>query len=143
MGLLLLPAPWIPSLVLAADRDQKTLQPLEQVKRAFRQEDPVALRPLLREEEKVRVSSPTLGLNTGYYSPDQISLMLRELFEVRTTIRFEFLGDPPIPSRSPQMRAVARWTYRQGGTPQVSADLVFNFANREGAWCLREIRDVR
>ena len=142
-GILLLLVPPDFTSGRAAEGGRRDALPLEQVRKAFRQEDPTPLRPLLRGEEKLRVSSPTLGLNTGYYSGDQVSLMLKELFELRNTVDFQFLGDAPSPSRSQQVRALARWTYRQGRSPEVSADLIFTFSHREGEWCLREIRDAR
>ncbi len=116
--------------------------PLDVLARSFHAGNPGLLRTLLPEEEKVRVSSPTLGLKTGYYSGDQVYFLFQDVFRLRRTRTFRFLRGAEVPPGSQRLTTVARWTYRKGGSGDLTAEISFDLARRKGAWCIREIREI-
>jgi len=110
---------------------------------AFREEDAEALRPLLKGEHKLQVVSPSLGLRKGYYSPDQILLIFRDLFRTRTTVEFRFEPrDPSRPEDPQELTAVGHWTFRQAPPTDRRVTLVLTLVQRTGGWDLRELREV-
>ena len=111
--------------------------------KAFREEDAEALRPLLKGEHKLYVVSPSLGLRKGYYSPDQIFLILRDLFRTRTTVEFRFAPrDPCRPEEPQELTVVGHWTFRQAAAAERRTALALTLARRPGGWDLRELREV-
>jgi hypothetical protein len=110
---------------------------------AFREEDAEALRPLLQGEHKLYVVSPSLGLRKGYYSPDQIFLIFRDLFRTRTTVEFRVAPRDSSPPDEPrELTVVGRWTFRQARSAERRTTLVITLAQRSGGWDLRELREV-
>src|SRR6266581_7155846 len=110
---------------------------------AFREEDAEVLRPLLRGEHKLYVVSPSLGLRKGYYSPDQIFLILRDLFRTHTTVEFSFAPrDPSRAEESQELTVVGYWTFRQAPSAERRTAFALTLAQRPGGWDLRELREV-
>jgi hypothetical protein len=144
-GLLLLlgSASGAPALASArADSAAPLPHPLDVLARSFRAGDPGLLRSLLPGEEKVRVSSPSLGLKTGYYSGDQIYFLFQDIFRLRSTRAFQFLRGAEVPPDTQRLIAVARWTYRKGNSREFTAEISFDLTHRKGGWCIREIREI-
>jgi len=117
--------------------------PLEVLERSFHTGNPGLLRSLLPAEEKVRVSSPSLDLKTGYYSGDQIYFLFQDVFRLRRTRSFRFLRGAEAPPDSQRLLAVARWTYRKGRSRDFTAEISFDLVRRKGSWCIREIREIQ
>jgi len=116
--------------------------PLEVLAQSFRAGSPTLLRTLLPGEEKIRVSSPSLGLKTGYYSGDQVYFLFQDIFRFRKTHRFHFLRGAEVPPDTQRLIVVARWTYRKGSSREFTAEISFDLVHRKGAWCIREIREI-
>ncbi len=116
--------------------------PLEVLARSFRAGSPDLLRTLLPGEEKIRVSSPGLGVKTGYYSGDQVYFLFQDIFHFRKTREFRFLRGAEIPPDTRRLTTIARWTYRKGGSRDHTAEISFDLVQKEGAWCIREIREI-
>src|SRR5690349_1077253 len=57
---------------------------------SFREGRADELRELMPRGTKIYLSSPTLGIDNGYYSPDQVCLLLQDIFSNRATVRFNF-----------------------------------------------------
>ena len=110
---------------------------------AFREEDAEALRPLLKGEHKLYVVSPSLGLRKGYYSPDQIFLIFRDLFRTHTTVQFRFAPRDASPPEEPQeLTVVGYWTFRQAPSAERRTAFALTLAQRPGGWDLRAVREV-
>jgi len=151
---------WFPSLVFSlslflgsapgapaqasqpSDRAVSLPSPLEDLTRSFRTGSPGLLRTLLPGEEKIHVSSPSLGLKNGYYSGDQIYFLFQDLFRFRKTLKFNILKGAEIPPDSRRLNAVARWTYRKGNSRDFTAEISFDMVLKEGSWCIQEIREI-
>jgi len=117
--------------------------PLELLERAFRASDPGLFRTLLQGKDKIYVASPSSGVKPGYYSTDQVYFLIRDLFRVRTTLKFNLLRGIEVPPNVRHITPVARWVYREGGPGEASsAEIAFTFLQTGGAWSLKEIRDT-
>ena len=116
--------------------------PLDELARSFRAGSAGLLRTLLPGGEKIHVSSPSLGLKSGYYSGDQMFFLFEDLFRFRKTLKFNILRGAEIPPGMQRLKAVARWTYRKGSSRDFTAEIAFDLVLRDGAWCIQEIREV-
>ena len=116
--------------------------PIEILESTFRQERSDRLRELMSPEDKIYLSSPHLGIDNGYYSPDQVCLLMQEVFRTRMTVRFGFLSGADIPKGTTRVVAVSRWTYRRGKSKEQILELAFTLIRRDGVWLLKEFRDV-
>src|SRR5262245_8644308 len=112
--------------------------PLGILESTFRQGKTDRLRDLMGSGDKVYLSSPTLGFDNGYYSPDQVCLLLQESFRTRMTVRFNFLKGADVPREATRVVAVSRWTYRRGKSKEQTLELAFTLIRREGVWFLKE-----
>jgi hypothetical protein len=132
---------WAASFALAA-QEPPSGNPLEPLERMFREGDPGRIRQVAGKGEKILMDSETLGFPHGYYSVDQVCLVLQTIFRSRSTLQFNFLkgGDPPEqPSR---IIAVGRWRFRTGRSREQTAQIAFTLVQRDGGWILKELRDV-
>jgi hypothetical protein len=116
--------------------------PLEVIERAFRDGEAGRLRQIAGKEEKILIDSETLGFSHGYYSIDQVCLVLESIFRSRSTTQFNFLSGAKTPEQKSHIAAVGRWMYRTGRSRAQSAQIAFTLVRRNGAWTLKEIRDV-
>jgi hypothetical protein len=126
----------------AAGGKSTTHQPLEILEDVFRQEDIQGLRQLVGRGEKIYLSSTNLGIEDGYYSGDQVCLLIQEAFRSRDTIRFNFLKGADLPQDVSRIATLARWTYRPGKSKDRTVEIAFTLIRRDGGWILKEIRDV-
>lgn len=117
-------------------------EPLEILEKAFRQGRPEALWRIVGTDDKVYVTSSSLGLDAGYYSVDQLSLVMQEVFRARATLSFNFLKAANPPPEFSRRVALARWVYRKGRSREQTAEIAFTLIRRKGGWYLKEIRDV-
>ena len=118
------------------------LEPLETLEGVFRQENIQGLRRLASRGEKIYLSSPSLGFEDGYYSGDQVCLLIEEVFRTRITIRFNFVKGADPPADVSRIAPVARWTYRTGKSKDRTVEISFTLIRRDGGWILKEVRDV-
>ena len=116
--------------------------PLGTLEGVFRQESIQELRRLVSRGEKVYLSSPSLGFEDGYYSGDQVCLLMEEVFRTRVTVRFNFLKGADLPPDASRIPAVARWTYRIGKSKDRTVEIAFTLIRRDGGWILKEVRDL-
>jgi len=117
-------------------------EPLETLERVFQEENVQGLRQLVSRGEKIYLSSPSLGFEDGYYSGDQLCLLIQELFRSRTTVRFNFLKGADLPPDASRIATLARWTYRTGKSKDRTVEIAFTLIRRDGGWTLKEVRDV-
>lgn len=117
-------------------------EPLETLEGVFRQENIQGLRQLVSRGEKIYLSSPSLGFEDGYYSGDQVCLLIQEVFRSRNTVRFNFLKGADLPPDVSRIATLARWTYRIGKSKDRTVDIAFTLIRRDGGWTLKEVRDV-
>ena len=117
-------------------------EPLETLEGVFRQENIQGLRQLVGRGEKIYLSSPSLGFEDGYYSGDQVCLLIQEVFRSRNTVRFNFLKGADLPPDVSRIATLARWTYRIGKSKDRTVDIAFTLIRRDGGWTLKEVRDV-
>jgi len=125
-----------------AGRTASLPPPLEVLAHSFRAGSPALLRTLLPGEEKIRVSSPSLGLKTGYYSGDQVYFLFQDIFRFRKTHTFHFVRGAEGPPDTRRLIAVVLWTYRKGSSRDFTVEISFDLVRREGDWCIREIREI-
>jgi hypothetical protein len=116
--------------------------PIEILESSFRQGRTDRLRELMPPGDKVYLSSASLGIDNGYYSPDQVCLLMQEIFRTRMTVRFNFVSGASFPKGAKRVVAVSHWTYRRGKSKEQSMELAFTLIRRDGAWLLKEFRDV-
>jgi hypothetical protein len=124
-----------------ADEAAPLPSPLDELARSFRAGSAGLLRTLLPGGEKIHVSSPSLGLKTGYYSGDQIFFLFEDLFRSRKTLKFNILRGAEIPPGSQRLKVVARWSYHKGSSRDFTAEMAFDLVLRDGAWSIQEIRE--
>ena len=108
----------------------------------FREGRVSLLRQLVSPEKKTYLSSPGLDFEDGYYSGDQVVLLIQEVFRFRTTVKFSFLKGADPPAEASRVQTVARWTYRQGKSKDRTVQLAFTLIRRDGGWLLKEIREI-
>jgi hypothetical protein len=138
----------LPVLVLsvtqaaAAATKSASQEPQQILEGVFRQENIQGLRGLVSRGEKIYLSSPSLEFEDGYYSGDQVCLLIQEAFRARTTVRFNFLKGADVPPEVSRLATVARWTYRTGKSKDRTVEIAFTLIRRDGGWILKEIRDV-
>ena len=126
----------------AAENRPPAPEPMRILESSFRQGRTDRLRELMTAQEKVYLNSPRLGLDNGYYSADQVCLLLQEIFRSRTTVRFDFLSGMHSPPGAPRVVAVSRWTYRRSKSREQTIEIAFTLIRRDGGWSLKEIRDI-
>ena len=129
------------SLPLAA-QEPASGNPLEPLERMFREGDPGRIRQVTGKGEKILMDSEALGFPHGYYSVDQVCLVLQSTFRSRNTLQFNFLkgGNPTEPSS--RIIAVGRWRFRTGRSREQTAQIAFTLVRRDDGWILKELRDV-
>jgi len=125
-----------------AHKDAPLPAPLEALTRSFRMGRPGLLRELLRESGKIRASSQTLGMKSGYYSPDQVYFLFQDVFRIHRTLKFHIVRGADIPPHCERQTVVARWIYRRGNSKELTAELSFELVHREGSWSIQEIREI-
>ncbi|HEV8375813.1 MAG TPA: hypothetical protein VGR38_06205 [Candidatus Polarisedimenticolia bacterium] len=100
------------------------------------------MRQLLDREEKTFIASANLGFDPGYYSVDQVCLLLQDALRSRTTLKFSFLTGAAPPPKASRVVSVARWIYTKGRSREQTVQMAFTLVWRDGGWVLKEIRDV-
>lgn len=126
----------------AAPRDAG-LQRLETlITTGFRSGDDDRLAAAFSRRVKTYVACAPLATDDGYYGADQMRLLLRRMFRGKETVRFRIL-EPA--ARRPDGLAVisALWEYRDPTSALSQVRLSFGLAPEEGAWHVREIRDLK
>ena len=126
----------------AAGARQNRPEPIEVLEHAFRQGSAEGLRRLIGRDEKIYMTSPSLGFEDGYYSADQVCLQFQEAFHYRVTVRFDFLKGEDSPPEVSRLIAVARWSYRKGKSREQTSKIAFTLTRRDGGWFLKEVRDI-
>jgi len=126
----------------AAAGGSASKEPLETLEGVFREQNVQGLRQLVSRGEKIYLSSPSLGFEDGYYSGDQVCLLMQEVFRSRVTVRFNFLKGADLPPDTSRIASLARWTYRIGKSKDRTVEIAFTLIRRDGGWTLKEVRDV-
>ena len=116
--------------------------PLEALEMMFREGDPGRIRQLAGKGEKILMDSETLGFSHGYYSVDQVCLVLQSIFRSRSTLKFNFLKGASPPEQPTRVIAVGRWKFRTGRSREQTAQIAFTLVRKDGGWILKELRDV-
>ena len=112
------------------------------IEKAFARNDARLLRSVLPKRSKVYLSTLTLGIEDGYYGPDQLVALLDRIFRLRPTRRFTW--EPPRTSPSDQsVSLTAVWRYRPKGGSRSSIRLRFVVASGSSGWSVREIRESK
>jgi hypothetical protein len=112
------------------------------IEKAFAHNDARLLRSVLPKRSKVYLSTLTLGIEDGYYGPDQLIALLDRIFRLRPTRRFTW--EPPRASPSDQpVSLTAVWRYRPKGGSRSSIRLRFVVAPGSSGWSVREIRESK
>lgn len=132
---------WAASLALAG-QGSPSGNPLEPLERMFREGDPGRIRQVAAKGEKILMDSGTLGFPHGYYSIDQVCLVLQSIFRSRSTLQFNFLKGGNPPEQPERIIAVGRWKFRTGRSREQTAQIAFTLVRRDGGWILKELRDV-
>lgn len=132
---------WAASLTLAG-QESPTGNPLEPLERMFREGEPGWIRQVTGKGEKILIDSETLGFPHGYYSVDQVCLVLQSIFRSRSTVQFNFLKGGNPPEQPARIIAVGRWKFRMGRSREQTAQIAFTLVRRDGGWILKELRDV-
>jgi hypothetical protein len=127
---------------VAAAGGSASKEPLETLEGVFREGNVQGLRQLVSRGEKIYLSSPSLGFEEGYYSGDQVCLLIQEVFRSRITVRFNFLKGADLPPDTSRIATLARWTYRIGKSKDRTVEIAFTLIRRDGGWTLKEVRDV-
>src|SRR6266581_6929403 len=107
----------------------------ETIERAFLRCDADDLGSALSRRVKIYVSAGLLGTSQGYFGAGQLTLLVRRLFEGRSTTRFVPLAPPPSP-RSGQAALAARWLSRDAGGAEQDIRLSFALAEEGSAWSI-------
>lgn len=113
------------------------------IETAFARCDAGALRGAFSRRLKTYIAAADLGIANGYYGADQVLLMLRRVFEGRSTLRFTFEAPGKDTARDGPAVLPARWVYREEGTPKAEVGLSFTLAPEGSAWHIREIRELK
>ena len=115
---------------------------LDILERTFREENPSHIREIAEKGEKILMDSGSLGFPHGYYSVDQVCLVLQSTFRSRSTVQFSFLKRASTPDQPSRVVAVGRWKFRSGQSRETTAQIAFTLVRRNGGWTLKELRDV-
>lgn len=126
----------------SAPVDPRLQKLAETIERAFLRCDAHDLGRALSRRVKVYVSADLVQTSQGYFGADQLVLLLRRLFEGRSTSRFAALAPPPSP-RSGQAILAARWLSRDAEGAEQEMRLSFTLADEGAAWSIREIRELK
>ena len=112
------------------------------VEKAFAHNDARLLRAALPKRRKVYLSTVTLGIEDGYYGPDQLVALLDRIFRLRPTRRFTWETPRTQPSDQ-SVSLTALWRYRPKGGSRSSIRLRFVVASGDSGWSVREIRESK
>ena len=112
------------------------------IEKAFTHNDARLLRSALPKRGKVYISTRTLGIEDGYYGPDQLVALLDRIFRLRPTRRFTWEPPRTPPSGQP-VSLTAVWRYRPKGGSRSSTRLRFVVAPESSGWSVREIRETK
>jgi hypothetical protein len=113
------------------------------IEAAFERCDHTLLKSAFSKRVKTFLSSKALAVKQGYYGADQALLILRRGFEGRSTLRFKLSAlDDSIPQNE-RTALRALWLYREEGASKSEARLTFTLVPEDGAWCIREIRELK
>src|SRR5262245_41952174 len=113
------------SATFAADDKSAPPAALMILENTFRQERTDRLREVMSPGRKVYLNSPSLGIDAGYYSPDQVCLLMQEIFRTRMTVRFNLLKGTDPPKEASRVVVDSRWTYRRGRSKEQTLELAF------------------
>lgn len=116
--------------------------PRKALTRTFQNGGIGGVRQLLDPEEKTFIASANLGFDPGYYSVDQVCLLLQDALRYRTTLKFAFLSGAAPPQDTSRFVSVARWIYTKGRSREQTVQMAFTLVWRDRGWTLKEIRDV-
>lgn len=122
--------------------DPRLQRASETIERAFLRCDADDLGSTLSRRVKIYVSAGLVGTGQGYFGAGQLVLLLRRLFEGRSTTRFSPLAPPPSP-RSGRAVLAARWLSRDFGGAEQEVRLAFTLAQEGSDWSIREIRELK
>lgn len=111
------------------------------VERAFVRGDAAPLRPYLPRRAKIYIAPGVLEVADGYYGADQVAMILRRLFERRTTVRVKCANGDAAEAPGGRRLLPIRWVYRGKDATKSERRLVFTIVPEGSAWHIREIRD--
>lgn len=112
------------------------------IEKAFTHNDARLLRSALPNRGKVYLSTRTLGIEDGYYGPDQLVALLDRIFHLRPTRRFTWEPPRTLPSGQP-VSLTAVWRYRPKDGSISSIRLRFIVAPGNSGWSVRKIRESK
>jgi hypothetical protein len=128
--------------VFAGKARDSAEDPRKALTRTFQNGGIGGVRQLLDPEEKTFIASANLGFDPGYYSVDQVCLLLQDALHARTTLRFAFLSAAAPPQDTSRFVSVARWIYTKGRSREQTVQMAFTLVWSDRGWTLKEIRDV-
>jgi len=127
----------------AAPREAELQQFETLISIGFQKGDVDRLSTAFSRRVKTYVACAPLATDAGYYGADQMRLLLRRMFRGKETIRFRIL-EPAARLRPDGLAVIsALWAYRDPTSPLTQVRLSFGLAPEEGAWRVREIRDLK
>jgi hypothetical protein len=129
-----------PCLAATSPTEEQAARAAVQLGMALKSEDASYLRPILPERGKVQLHLFRLGPEQGYFSSDQVEVLLLD-FTKRGSLRsFDVLRIEHEPERLALVHGRASIRDRQGHSARVELHLAFE--PEDGRWVLREIRET-
>jgi hypothetical protein len=136
--------------LLSAREPSVALEPaleacFDRIERAFREEDPAALRPLLSTGTKVLIALESFGRPRQWYTADQVTLLLGEIFKEFDVTGFSVDRSRGSLSGTNVYFVPASWSCRAhaAGTKHSRLQLMLVRDGSGGAFQIREIKEVR
>jgi len=123
--------------------DPTLVQTLRRIETAFRAEDVVALEEVLPRDSRVLLGLESFERRSGYFAPDQVVLIFREIFAQVEVDRFELdLGRASL-SRGELFYVPANWSVRKRSSAVKDCQLQFLIRKEGSDYFIREIKEVR
>jgi hypothetical protein len=113
------------------------------IEKAFSHCNADPLKPALSRRTKTYVALSSLGVPDGYYGADQMLLLLRRMFDDRTTIRLAIAEQPRAPRTDGLAVLTASWVYREKGSAKREIKIAFVLASEGTVWRIREVRGLK
>ena len=117
----------------------------DRIERAFREENPAALRPLLPTDSKVLIALESFGRPRRWYASDQVTLLLDRIFREVEVTDFRIDRGRGSLSGINVYFVPASWSCRGhgAGTKHSRLQLMLVRDGGGGAYQIREIKEVR
>jgi hypothetical protein len=144
LAVVLVPGPARTASAATTALDTALRDRLASIESAFRKSDARRLDAALPRRGRIRIDIEGLTAGQAYYGPDQIRVVLREIFDRTRTQQFAFRVDDARLSADGSAFVRSRWRWQDRESRlEKSLTLTFTLRREAGAWRIHTIRSSR